>query len=366
MSESGPSRIEQNRRHADDLWRTLSTCISIRKGVATVSHGPRQSSATFSWPFSQVLAAALDLDRTDGTQTRSSPLFAGLERYRRGNGFTDGVGGHERYYDDNAWIGLDAVQAYTQWGTATHLELAQRVLSFVRKGEHPEGGVWWKESPKNSRNACSTLPAAALALRVRVHTEDPTHRQELLDFASLQVRWADEHLVGSDELVADNLNNAGIVEPRVWTYNQGSWLGALMLLADAQQDPSLHLRARTAAMAGLHHFDHDRLWGEPPAFVGIWYRNLLGLASREIGARHDPNPTIEAAGGPDGTIVGAVSTTLDTYLDRVWNDARDEPGGWCRGGGIGRYDESPVLDTAALVQLFSLAASPATWLIDVS
>ena len=365
-SEPDLLRVERHRRRALVLWDTLSSCIRVRKGVATVGHGPGASGATFSWPYGQVLAAALDLDRLDGTRERTVPLLAGLERYRRGNGYADAPGGHERYYDDNAWLGLDAVQAYAQWGDPSHVANARRTLAFVMEGAHPEGGVWWKERPKDSRNACSTLPAAALALRVRSHTEDASERERLLDFASLQVRWADEQLVGPDELVADNLNNAGMVEPRVWAYNQGSWVGALMLLADGLQDPLLRVRARAAASAGLHHFDGERLWTEPPAFVGIWYRNLLGLAAREIGSSHEPTPVADGAGGPDGSLVGAISITLDRYLDRVWNDARDESTGWCRGSGIGRYDDSPVLDTAALVQLYALAASPATWLSDVS
>ena len=45
----------------------------------------------------------------------------------------------------------------------------------------------------------------------------------------------------------------------------------------------------------------------------------------------------------------------DAYLERLHADAR-RADGWYTGGGVGRYDERPTIDQAAVVQLFALRA----------
>jgi hypothetical protein len=52
---------------------------------------------------------------------------------------------------------------------------------------------------------------------------------------------------------------------------------------------------------------------------------------------------------------GRAVTTLDAYLERLLDEARD-PSGWFVAGGIGSYDGRPTIDQAAVVQLFALRA----------
>ena len=134
--------------------------------------------------------------------------------------------------------------------------------------------------------------------------------------------WLDRTLRRPDGLYADRVDG-GVVHDEVWTYNQGAALAAIRSLGR----PTAALRS-----AILAHWSAADLWREPPAFAVIAYRALL--------AGSDPDEVIER---------------WDPYLHRLAAEAR-EPTGWFRGGGVGRYDERPTLDQAAVVQLFALRA----------
>jgi hypothetical protein len=109
----------------------------------------------------------------------------------------------------------------------------------------------------------------------------------------------------------------------VWTYNQGAALAATRSLGR----PTEALRR-----AILAHWSARDLWREPPAFAAIAYRALL--------AEPEPDEVVDR---------------WDPYLHRLVIEAR-EPTGWFRGGDVGRYDERPTLDQAAVAQLFALRA----------
>jgi hypothetical protein len=135
--------------------------------------------------------------------------------------------------------------------------------------------------------------------------------------------WLDATLRRPDGLYADRVDG-GVVHNELWTYNQGAAIAATRLLGR----PTTALRA-----AILGQWTPDDLWREPPAFAAIAYRALLA----------DPDATDAIA-------------RWDPYLERLGTEAR-EPGGWFTGGGVGRYDERPTIDQAAVVQLFALRAA---------
>ena len=162
---------------AADAWRQLVTTSMLRRGgnQLLVMDGPgRRAGIAAVWPLSQVLAAALDLERLDPAATGSAPtadLAHTVELYRRGDGYAPYPAAGERYFDDNAWLGLDFVQAHRQdHGDATDsvwLHRAKRTFDFVASGQDPDGGVRWVEGG-GSRNTCSTAPAIELALRLHL------------------------------------------------------------------------------------------------------------------------------------------------------------------------------------------------------
>ena len=190
-----------------------------------------------------------------------------------------GCGG-DRFYDDNAWLGLALVRHHELTNDAGLLRLAERVFSFVVSGWSTEaswqipGGIRWKE-PANSRsrNTCANGPAAALAARLHDTTGDTTY----LDWAVRAYEWTRRALRGPDCLYADRIAPDGARTPTIWSYNQGSMIGAGVLLAGQTMDSSFVDQAAATAAAYTASRDVDALMSQDPAFNAVLFRNLLLL-----------------------------------------------------------------------------------------
>ncbi len=345
---------------AVEAWRVLvATATRPAEGRLEVRAGPwRSSGRSAVWPLSQVLHAAVDVAglQTPPSTATVDALRATLAGYRSRDRGPDGSrrayapfpGDGAHYYDDNAWIGL----ALGQWagqllgagddagGLLAQAE-ARAVLAALAEGEAPGGGIRWRAGDP-SVNTCSTGPTAELALRIHLTTGDA----QALELAGRCRHFLAVRLRRADGLYADHVDGAGRVEPTVWSYNQGTPLGADVLWARATGQDEALASAQETAFAALTHFAGDRLWSQPPAFNAIFFRNLLALH----------------AARPDPVLVDA----LDGYLERVWAEGRDPRTGLFTAGGIGSYDRRPTIDQAALVQLYALRAWPRERWADVA
>jgi predicted alpha-1,6-mannanase (GH76 family) len=86
-------------------------------------------------------------------------------------------------------------------------------------------------------------------------------------------------MLAPNGLYWDHIDSAGNVDTTHWTYNQGSLIGADVLLYRSTGDASALARAEALADATLAYFDGPKLAGEPPEFAAIFFRNLLALAA---------------------------------------------------------------------------------------
>jgi hypothetical protein len=318
----------------DALWRD-AVRRRWRSG-RTLLDGPHSRARAAVWPYSQVLAASLDVALVTGDPEPAIMLLDDLEHYRVGPHYAPFPGSDELYFDDNAWLGLAFAQAHHQMGDARYLAAAERIAGVLAGGEHPRGGVAWRRQATPPRNTCATAPAAQVALLVHGRTGD----HHLRDFADRCLAFLGSRLRGDDHLYADHLAPTGQVDQTRWTYNQGTPVGALLLrartLPAAEAADAVQQAEDTARAALLHYGVEDRLWGQPAAFNGVYFRNLRRVA------------------GPLGH---HARTACRSYLERAWTTARDTRG-WLLGGGIGRYDGAGTIDQAALVQLLALEALP--------
>ncbi|HEX6845066.1 MAG TPA: glycoside hydrolase family 76 protein [Actinomycetota bacterium] len=293
---------------AAEAWAPLRR-DALRLGRrAAVLDGPHGGRAPL-WPIVQVLWAACEVGALDVVDAIGDLL----PRYRRGPAFAATPRGR-RYHDDNAWLGLACLRAAEVTGDEAWRRSAVDLGSYVETGEHPRGGIRWREGDE-SRNACSTSSSAWLVLAADA-PRAAANADRWLD-------WVDERLLRDDGLIADRIER-GRVRRRAWTYNQGATIAAMRLRG---RDPV------PLARTTLAHWTPGRLWGEPPAFVAILARALLA----------DPDPAVRRA----------ATRWLDPYLARLTTEARDHDG-WFVAGGVGSYDGHPTIDQAAVVQLFAL------------
>jgi uncharacterized protein YyaL (SSP411 family) len=164
-------------------------------------------------------------------------FFRGLEAYwdakvpipayepspTRGNG-------HDKYYDDNAWLVITFLEGYELTGDLAYFTRARETGRFVLSGwdEKLGGGIWWHQSHKDdSKNACANGPAAVGFLYLA--RLGPANEAGLwLNAARKTVDWTVAKLQAADGLFDDRIVvTTGEVKHGKLTYNS-----ALMLRAD--------------------------------------------------------------------------------------------------------------------------------------
>jgi Glycosyl hydrolase family 76 len=268
---------------------------------------------SFLWPFSQAFAATvsmanipslkgsfgrelrarlvglksyLDLDNSglpEGTYTSTLAAYDGTVAPPEGPGGT-------KYYDDNAWIGIELARIYEQNHEAAILGGAEGIMAFEMAGWDTQpgiacpGGIPFSNSAEGiERNTVTNAPTAELALQLYRLTGNPQY----LQFAEMAYEWVRACLTEPNGLYADHIGLRGKVEPTEWSYNQGAMIGAGVLLYQATHNSAYLFQARQTAKAAIGYYTPERLGQENPFFVSVYFRNMLYLDS----VTHDPPGT---------------------------------------------------------------------------
>lgn len=137
------------------------------------------------------------------------------------------------YYDDMQWNALAMLRAYQATGDEKFKEATIKVWDQILTGwtDLLNGGIMWAEFTPHSKNACSNAPASILAARLYLETGE----EEYLDWAIKIYEWQKEHLVDSgsgavwDSIAKEN-NSVVINKDWIFTYNQGTYIGAAVEL----------------------------------------------------------------------------------------------------------------------------------------
>jgi hypothetical protein len=247
----------------------------------------------------------------------------------------------DRYYDDNAWVGLALVELERLRPGIAPASRAAQLFEFARGGwstdpslPHP-GGTYWVEQGRGAgrrnhdRNTVSNAPNAELGL----HLDELSGSQHRRPAAVGMYDWVAGALRTQEGLYFDKLRGDGTIDRALWSYNQGSMIGAAVLRYRASGAAEFRDAAEAIARVALRRYA-GRYFEQPPAFNAIFLRNLLLL--HHISADPDLRREIVA--------------TMRTYADQAWS--RRQPGdllGSARG-------PLTLLDQSALVQVLALSA----------
>jgi Glycosyl hydrolase family 76 len=303
-----------------------------RIGAAPGSH---------AWPFSQALAANIAIAGLHrlGVQAPVRARFATLERRFRSAAAYVAWPHRDIYLDDNEWLAQDFLDWSDLAGGAPARARAAAIFTAVADAwddvsAHPcAGGIFWTTSPANrDRNTVSTANGALVALRLYAATKQARY----LVWSQRMLAWVDRCMLGPDGLYWDHIDLHGTLDRTHWSYNQGSVIGANVMLYTLTGDTQALAHAEQNADAALAYFADRWTSGEPPEFAAIFFRNLLALAA--VDGRQD---YVDAA---------------ESYGDTAWTSARD-----ARTGLFTFTGKTRLLDQAALVQLYAaLARQPVT------
>jgi hypothetical protein len=329
-------------------------------------HRPR--TAAHLWPFSRALVATLDLAGVDcdlPTDFDASVAIAdrlqALERYWNASGVPPAYSsdvlasrpGGDRYYDDNAWVGLALVQLERMRPGSGVLERAQELFRFAVSGwdnrdvPHP-GGVFWVEQARGAgtrnhdRNTVSTAPNAELGLHLAELQGPPVaaagsiRGEDMYEWVLATLDASRETRSPATGLFWDKLRGDGTVDKTVWSYNQGTMVGANVLLARRAGAGRAEYLTRAEAIASnaLGHFGDDRCRRQPPGFNAIFFRNLLLL--------HAATDKVE--------LRTEIIQAIRRYVDYVWYERRDRHDLFhLSNGGVTLLNQSAALQLLALL-----------------
>jgi Glycosyl hydrolase family 76 len=334
-----------------------------RDGLYRYDEGPPVRAAAQLWPFARALVATLDIagigdalpEHLDVDGLIEEHLQT-LERYWDPAGprpayCSDITGARrrgDRYYDDNAWVGLALVELERLRPGSGHLDRAEELFQFAVSGwDQAQGGVFWCEQGRGTcvrnhdRNTVSNAPNAEIGL----HLADLGRGQEAGAIGPKEMsQWVLDNLDASRDGESpgtgpfwDKIRGDGTIDRAIWSYNQGSMVGVNVLLArtEAQQRDTHLALAEAIARKALNRFAGTYGQGSP-AFLAIFFRNLLLLYEVTT----------------DQGLRGDISAAMSEFGQIAWSRAQTGRKGILGLGGGG----PKLLDQSAFVQVLALLA----------
>lgn len=194
------------------------------------SEKPDKKQPAFNWGVGVMLSALNAAAQVDAKYRPWLREYADATRVYWNDGGYDVLPApkpKDRYYDDNAWMALALLETHQVLGDQKYLDWSQQALEFALAGRAKDGGVYWRESDRASRNTCSCAPVAAACFLMYKQTKE----QRYLFYGKEIFDWTSKHLRDpKDGLMWDNISNSGKIEKTKWTYNSALMIRAHDLL----------------------------------------------------------------------------------------------------------------------------------------
>jgi hypothetical protein len=298
--ESAQSAATTNEQEAVASYQALQTNL-YQSAVKLYQGLPSNSCDPYSclWPFTNAMAATEFLDGSPSASSYATAVRArlhGLLAYADLNEVNpsgasqprafesavappEGPGGNT-FYDDNVWSALDLLDGYLLTGNPTDLTLAQDSFDFIVSGwdtsttDGCPGGVFWEDVSGSQRNTAANAGGAEVGLELYQLTKDSSD----LSSATQMYQWENTCLAAPGGLYYDHVNLGGSVNTTIWSYNQGTMIGAGVLLYEITGTPIYLTAAETTAGSAVSYFGTGAtLQSQGPAFNAIYFRDLFVL-----------------------------------------------------------------------------------------
>jgi len=284
---------------ADQFWHS-------RFGIYQRSPGRRRLAVRLEWDY-WIQAHALDVTVDAVARAASTALQDRIPAHVAGILRRNGGRIVNRYYDDMAWMAIALLRADEAAGADTG-PMVRELWTDIRAGwdERHGGIVWRRDDPRPYTNAPANGPAAILGALLHRRYGDLAD----LDWARRIAAWLQDTLVDPGSgIVWDGAHpyEASAVDRTVWTYNQGTVVGAEVQLWHITGDQAHLERARRTATAALDRYGEGGLpvegAGDGSLFKGILARYLGDL----VEADPDASQSVRAALASSGTAVAAAA-----------------------------------------------------------
>ncbi len=240
-------------------------------------------------------------------------------------------GGANKFYDDNAWAGLDLVYAYRLTGNAADLGQAEAVFRYEETGWDTQGGgIYWNDQHQG-RNTAANAPTSELASYLYIETHQATYLQWAEKIYNWEVQTLVNPITGE---VYDGVS--GSLAHAFFTYNQGDVIGAATLLYTITHNQSyLNQAKKTFGYLASQGVQSNGVLVPQAEFNGVLSDNLVLLYKADA----DP----------------AIINLLDTNAKAAWNDARNPKTGMIAANWNGPAPTAALqlLDETGAVRMFA-------------
>lgn len=238
---------------------------------------------TYVWSLCAMYQAANEIEKLDPNTRLMAPLLKIMNDYYNPAppkpGYSDYImklQPGDRYYDDNQWIGITALNAFERTKQQSNLELGKQIYDFMMTGYDQVlgGGMYWKEGSKSSKNTCSNGPGVLVALQLYQATKNKAY----LDTALKIFNWTNDKLQAPSKLYYDNIRtkDSSISKP-VLSYNTGTMLESDVYLYECTGDEKYLKDANAIADSSLAFF-----YGHNKFRDGYWFNAVLLRAYQHL------------------------------------------------------------------------------------
>lgn len=240
---------------------------------------------TYLWSLCALFQAANEMEKVLPGAKLLQPLLTVINDYRDPAppkpGYADyitrpGFQGGERYYDDNQWIGITAMDAFTRVKQKPYLDLGKEIYAFMMTGYDTvlTGGLYWKENRKTSKNTCSNGPGIIVALQLYQATKD----KKYLDTALQIYNWTNQKLKAPSGLYWDNISiKDGRISKATLSYNTGTMLQSNVYLYECTSDKKYLREAIAIADSSLPFFYGNNAFRDSYWFNAVLLRGYQHL-----------------------------------------------------------------------------------------
>ncbi|GAB3924778.1 glycoside hydrolase family 76 protein [Mucilaginibacter myungsuensis] len=232
---------------------------------------------TYLWSYCALYQAANEMEKLNPKANLMEPIKKQMEEYWDPAppvaGYSDYImklKPGQRYYDDNEWIGISALDSYVRTKKKSDLKLGKDMYDFILSGYDQVlgGGIYWVEGDKGSKNTCSNGPGALVALQLYQITKQKAY----LDTAIKIVAWTDSKLRTPENLYWDNISTkaGNRIGKATFSYNTGTMLESYVYLYELTKDKKYLEQANIIADASLPFF-----YGKDKFRDGYWFNAVL-------------------------------------------------------------------------------------------
>lgn len=174
------------------------------------------------------------------------------------------------YYDDNAWICIQLLDAYKLLGKETYLDYAERILEFMWTGwdERAGGGIYWDKTFSGKGVCCNGPVAVAYCVGYQL-----TGKEDYLERAKMIYDWCGRLLRGKDGIYNAGIKNFNItsyvesnLDPWRPAYDQGTMLCTASLLYEITKDERYKTELSQTANASVNLLFNGNVMKKNPIF----------------------------------------------------------------------------------------------------